>query len=544
MRRSWSVALPVVAVMASMVVPADGGAVTRRPTTTRPAPATTLRPTTTAAPAELRPLRVALPADTTNVDGDRATVGMGSPNANIYERLTRMTDDFQVRPWLAERWEFIEPNSWRFTLRPGVTFHDGTPLTSRDVAWTFDRIGRMGGRAINSAVGATKVIDDRTFEFTPARPNRKVPLQLVHPVFGIMKAGSDPVRSPIGTGPFRFVSYRQRESLVVERHADYWDAPNRAKVSGITFRYIPDPSARVLALQAGDVDLITEAPRESLADLKSRDLPIVTSPVGAYEALSIMVNGTGEFALTSNSSVRRAIAMSIDKKAIVDRVWEGNASPGRSLVPPAILGEFADDVKGGPAFDLDEARRLLDADGWRVGDGGVRSKNGRRLELTLINGFPSADIHRPIPEVLQQQLARVGIALRIVEVTDYDATLATQRGHLWLERGNQNDANPAFLPNLLYVSEEAGNRAGIDYARAFAIGGRVDRPMAEAQATADISKTQRLTAEAMKALIDDEVVIVPIAGVYNIWATTKKVSGIRPHAAQIHTNWATAVVAR
>ena len=265
--------------------------------------------------------------------------------------------------------------------------------------------------------------------------------------------------------------------------------------------------------------------------------------MGAYEALSIQINGPGEYALTGDPVLRRAIAMSIDRNAIVDQVLEGNAEPGRNLMPPAILGEAQGQVKGGPAFDLEGAKKLLDDAGWKPGGDGVRAKDGRRLELTLVNGFPSPDIHRPIPEVIQGQLAKAGIAVKITEVTDYDATLASQEGHLWLERGNQNDANPAFLPNLLYVSEAAGNAAGIDYARAFAPGAAVDVPMAAAQATEDIGRTQQLAAEAMKVLIDDQVVIVPIAGIYNVSATSKKVSGLRPHSAQIHTDYASVSVA-
>ena len=496
-----------------------------------------------AAPGELRPLRVGLPADTANVDGDKATVAMGNPNANIYERLVRMDENFQIHPWLAESWELIPPNTWRFRLRSGVTFHDGTPFTAADVAWTFDRIGRAGGRAINASEGATKVVDDHTVDFTPSKPNLKVPLQVVHPIFGIMKAGSDPVSAPVGTGPFTFVSYTPKESLSVARFDGYWDEAKRAKTSSITWRFIPDPTARVLALEAGDIDVISDVPRESVAQLEAKKFPVVRSPVGAYEALSIQIHGPGEYALTGDATIRKAIVMAVDRRAIVDQVLEGNAELGRNLVPPAILGEAQGEVKGGPAFDLAGAKKLLDDAGWKAEGDGIREKDGRRLELTLVNGFPSADIHRPIPEVIQGQLAKAGIAVKISEVTDYDATLASQQGHLWIERGNQNDANPAFLPNLLYVSEGAGNQAGIDYARAFAPGAAVDAPMAAAQATDDLGRTQQLTAEAMKALIDDQMVILPIAGIYNVWATSDKVSDLHPHSAQIHTDYASVRVA-
>ena len=237
--------------------------------TAAPTVAETAAPTVAATePAPtLNELRIGLPGDTTNVDGDKATLGMQSPNANIYERLVHMTDDFEIEPWLAESWEFVEPNTWRFHLRKDVTFQDGSPLTASDVVWTLDRVGRAGGRNINAAEGATVAVDDHTVEFTPVKPNRKVPLQIVHPNYGIMKKGSDPINAPVGTGPFSFVSYKAKESFKVVRNGVYWNAAKAAQSSGITFFYLPDANARILALQSGDLDAITEVPRESVAQV-------------------------------------------------------------------------------------------------------------------------------------------------------------------------------------------------------------------------------------------------------------------------------------
>lgn len=500
------------------------------PTTAAP---TTTPPTTVAVAKELR---VGMPGDTTNVDGDKATLGQQSPNANIYERLIRMDDNYQLQPWLAEKWEFVEPNTWRFHLRKDVTFSDGSPLTAKDVVWTFDRAARAGGRNINAAEGATKAVDDYTVDFTPSKPNRKVPLQIVHPTFGIMKTGSDPVKAPIGSGPFAFVSYTAKESFKVIRNEKYWDKAHAAKVGAITFRYLPDASTRMLALKAGDVDAVMEVPRESVAQAKSDGQVIELSAVGAYEAMYIALHnaaGTPD-PVTADVAVRKAIAMAIDRKAIVDKVWEGNADYGKSLVPPAIMGSAAASVKGGPEFNLDGAKAALDAAGWKAGADGIRAKDGVKLELTLISGFPSPDVHRPIPEVIQQQLAKAGVAVKITETTDYSNVLKAVGGQLWLERGNQNDANPAFLPAFLFTSPAAGNK--VDYALPFGIGDALDKPMAAAATTEDIAKTQALTADAMKAMIDDQVVIVPIAGIYNIWAHSKKVTGFKPHSAFVHTD--------
>jgi peptide/nickel transport system substrate-binding protein len=465
---------------------------------------------------------------------------MGSPAANIYDTLLYMTPDYEVRPRLAESYEFVGDNTWQFRLRQGVKFHDGSELTARDVAFTFDRWARIGGRSINAREGGTKVLDDYTFEYTPSRPNLKIPLQVVHPIYGIMKAGSDPVNAPMGTGPFRFVSYARNESFRVERWDGYWDEPRKAKVATITWRYIPDNNARVLALQAGDIDILTQAPRESVATLRN-NYNIVNSKVGAYTAISINIHGEGEWALTGEKAVREAMFKALDRKTIVDNLWEGNAEVGRNLIPPSILGPHAGKVQGGPGFDLEGAKAVLEAAGWREGSDGIRQKDGRRLQLTLLSGFPDAESHRPIPEVIQQQLRRAGIGVVIRETQAYEDDLKAGQAHLFLERGNQNDANPAFLPTLLYLSLDAGNAAGEDYARLFAPGAAVDEPLLEAVRTADIPRTQELAAQAMKVLIDDEMVVLPLAGLYNITATSKSISGWTPHSAFVHTDYSSIV---
>jgi peptide/nickel transport system substrate-binding protein len=221
----------------------------------------------------------------------------------------------------------------------------------------------------------------------------------------------------------------------------------------------------------------------------------------------------------------------------VKQVWEGNAELAKGFNPPSTLGSFAGNIKGGAPFDPDGAKRILDELGWRAGNDGVRSKDGRRLELTLVNGFPSAEVHRPIPEVIQSQLAKIGIAVKIVETTAYDDTLAKMQGHLWIESGNYNIADPNFFVGLLYRSEAGGN-VGSAYGKAFGIGGRVDELANQAAAEPSVEKTQQLVAEAWQIMIDQQFVVIPIAGLYNIWATSAKVSGFKPHPAFVHQSFA------
>lgn len=155
----------------------------------------------------------------------------------------------------------------------------------------------------------------------------------------------------------------------------------------------------------------------------------MASPVGAYEALSVNISGANGTETTQSLAVRQAIAKAIDRSQIVKTVFGGVAEVGRSQVPLAVLGPAASQVQGGPAYDPAGAKRLLESDGWTLGGSGIYQKGGKPLRLTLVSGFPTPDVHRPLPEVLQQQLRAVGIDVVIVEAPDYDD--AASRWRRW-----------------------------------------------------------------------------------------------------------------
>lgn len=343
---------------------------------------------------------------------ERANIGMYPLNANIFESLVRLTPDYQIEPMLAESWEFVEPNTFRFKLRHGVTFHDGTPFTAEAVRWSMNRIALAGGGSIGVDENSTKVIDDFTVEITPTRPNHQLVQQLNHSVNSIVAPNSEPAQVRIGTGPFREVEYAKEDRYVVEAYDGYWS--DKPKVSRITFRFMPDATTRLLALQSGEVNLIYEVPKESAQQIETLgDFSLGTSKVGAYEALYVNIHGKPPYDLGQDRAIREALAYAIDKDAIVSGVWQGNAEPSKTMIPPAILGPAGDSIQG-TTFDPDRAKQLLDAAGWVPGEGGIRAKDGRPLKLTMIVGFPNAEIHKPMPEFVQAQLKDIGIELELV----------------------------------------------------------------------------------------------------------------------------------
>lgn len=470
-------------------------------------------------------------------DPNRATIGMYGLNTNIFESLVRLTPEYQIEPLLAESWEFVEPNTWRFTLRQGVTFHDGTPFTAEAVKWSFGRVALAGGGSIGVDENSVAVVNDYTVEITPSRPNLRLVQQLNHPVYSIVAPNSEPAETRIGTGPFREVEYTVDDHYTVETYDGYWG--EKPKVGKITFRFYPDPTTRVLALQSGDVAMITEVPREAALDLTSSgEFTLATSTVGAYTAIYQSLHGKEPYDLLQDKALRQAVAHAIDKESIVQGVWQGNAEIGRTMIPPAILGPAGDQIVG-PTYDPEAAKSTLEAAGW-TGDG-TRQKDGRDLKLTMVVGFPDAATHGPIPEFVQAQLKEIGIELELVQTPDtatYEARLQAGEGDLWIEAGSQNDGNPCFLPDLLFYTAPAdADPESAMYGNMFAPGAAFDAHIDTCRSAVTTEEVQEAAAMAVKVLIDDEFVVIPIAGVYRLFGVSASVTGVVPHPSGVNQKW-------
>lgn len=502
-------------------------------------------------PSGRQQLTVGLGEDTYVVEEPEADVGF-TPRA-IFEGLVQMSPDYEVEPRLATRWELIEPNTWRFHLRDGVTFHDGTPFTAEAVKYTFDRIAEAGGGTLQLGPDSTEIVDDLTVDVTPTVENRRLVEQLVHPSNSIVAPGSEPGEKPVGTGPFRFTEYVSGQQLVVERNGEYWG--EQARLDQITFRFIPESNARRLALQSGDIDVMLDVPLDAVGSLESSGFVVDEPAPGVYEAMYANISGEAGYTTLQDENVRKAVAYGIDRTALVEGVFDGLAADEQTMIPARLLGPAADTVEG-YSYDRGRAARLLEQSGWRPGDDGIRRKGGERLTLELVNGFPSSQDHGAVAEFLQAQLRGVGIDVEIITTPDaasYEERLNSLRGDLWLEQGNQNDANPAFLPGLLFWEE--GLSGNIGYQPLFAPGwppeepqprvgdGGFDRTIVEALAAPDSTQVKQLSAEAMRLLVDEHAIVLPLAGLIRPIAVRSEVKGLSAHPSAIQVQYDDAYIA-
>ncbi len=478
-------------------------------------------------------LTVGALADEYVARGPSANVGQG---LNIAETLLLMTSNYEVKPLLAERYELRSPNTWRFFLRRDVKFHDGRPFNAQAVKeGLFDRMAKVPlGGTIRAGADSASVVDEFTIDFTPVEPNLRVPEQIVHPANSVAAPGTDFTTKPVGTGPFRFVEYRPDERFVVERNPEYWG--ERPKLDRITYRFLGDDNTRRLALESGEIDLMLQVPFGDVKRLRDRGFQVVTSTVGAYTALYMSLKGKPPFDQLSDRRLRQAVASAIDTRAIVSGVLDNKATNDKTMVPPALLGPHASMVKG-HAFDLARARSLLDQAGWRPGPDGIRLKDDRRLRLRLTSGFPSPERFRATNALIQSQLKEAGIELEIDErpdIASYGAVITARETDIAIEQGTQNDANPLFLPVLLFFN---GAGAEADYVSLYGPGPRFDQVIASTLTEPDIDKARRAAAEAMRIMIDEEAIVVPLAGIPSVYGAKTSVQGFEPFPSGVNIRW-------
>ena len=520
---------------AALLVAAACGAQT--PSGPAASPAGTAAGTAKVELAATQELTVAAAADGYRNDATRTNIGMYPLNANIFDTLVTLSPDYQVMPGLATAWEFRAPNTYRFTLRPGVKFHDGTAFTAKDVVWSIQRIAKQGGGTVGVSDTSAVAVGDLTVDITPKAQNLRALQQLVHPSWSIAKAESDTLKA-MGTGPFKLVEYVKAERIVVAANDDYWGG--KPTLRKITFRFLPDANTRVLALQAGEVQ-ISDIPKESAKTLTG-DFSVSRSKVGAYEAMYINIHGKQGYDLGKDPAIRQAIAYAIDKKVVVESVWQGNAEISQTMIPSGILGPEASRITG-TNRDVAKAKKLLDDAGWKAGADGIREKAGRKLSLTMVVGFPNADVHKPMPEFAQAQFKEIGIDVKIVITPDtatYEKRLASGEGDIWVEAGSQNDANPCFLPDLLFASPRPGGDEEANmYGNSFAPGATFDAAIKRCRESTSTADVQKAATDAMKLLVDEQFIVVPLAGTYRINGINKKVLDFVVHQAGVHQRWET-----
>jgi peptide/nickel transport system substrate-binding protein len=345
----------------------------------------------------------------------------------IFDSLLAHDAQMNIVADLAERWEARDALTYVFHLRQGVKFHDGRPLSSADVKFTFDSI--LDGTVKTPKRGAFRMVtavetpDDSTVVFHLREPYASFLWNLTKPGVGIVprRSGPEIAQKPIGTGPFQFVNAITDQEIVLERNSSYFgDAGEAAGVRGnverVRFRIVPDALVRALELRKGSADVAINSLSPDMVVTLAKERGIVADEQPGTTIAYVGFNL--EDPILSHREVRQALAYATDRATLIKYLMRGQARAAGSLLPPNHWA-YDPDVRQ-YEFDPARAEQLLDAAGFKRGAGGVRF----RLEFKT----STEEYSRLLSEAIADEWQRVGVAveLRPLEFATFYADL--QRG--------------------------------------------------------------------------------------------------------------------
>jgi peptide/nickel transport system substrate-binding protein len=323
----------------------------------------------------------------------------------LFDALVRRDEHFEIQPALAESWETPDPLTYIFHLHSGVRFHDGRPLTSKDVQWTVASILNGSVPTVKSQafknVDHIDAPDPLTVVFHLKKPDAALLPSLSDGAIGIVPAGSgrDFGRHPVGSGAFRFVSQVQDKDVVIERNSDYWR--KTPTIQSVRFAVVPDSITRALELQKGSADVgVNALTADQVYSLRNDARLVIESGPGT---ILNYISFNARDPVLRDVRVRQAIAYAIDRPLIVKALWRGRARLAESLLPRehwAWTGDLETHY-----YDPGKANALLDACGFKRGADGVR------FHLTIKTS--TDETSRTLAVVMQQQLYDIGIALDV-----------------------------------------------------------------------------------------------------------------------------------
>ena len=318
---------------------------------------------------------------------------------NLYEGLVKPTSDGGFIPAVASDYIISDDaKTYTFTLRDGITFHDGTPVTIEDVKYSIDRYAEIQGEssAFSSLVDSVDVQDDKTLvvnlkesysEFLPMMTIAIIP-----------QSNEDPAGNPIGTGPFKYVSYTPGQNLELKKYDGYWQE-GVPSLDSVEFKFIADVDTAFVELQAGTIDILkylTSAQAETLGD----DYNIVQGSMNLVHAMYL----NSAYEPLSKTEVRQALCYAVDRDAINNFIFGGKSHIIGSHMIPAMSKYYEPEAETVYSYDPEKAKELLADAGYA---------DGFDLEITVPSSYSQ---HVDSAQIIADELSQVGINVTLNQV--------------------------------------------------------------------------------------------------------------------------------
>jgi peptide/nickel transport system substrate-binding protein len=437
---------------------------------------------------------------------------------HIYETLVRFKNGTtEIEPGLAESWSVSADGlTYEFKIRSGVTFHDGNTLSAQDVVYSFMRqidekhpgYKLSGPYPYASSQGLGKLIksltvkDNSTVVFAIHKPHAPFLAKMALSAFAIVspkaleKFGPELSRNPVGSGPFKFVRWDKNQKIVLAANDKYWG--EQAKVATLIFRSIPDNSTRVQEMMAGKLHVMDNPDPNSVAALEARmGSKVKMEKMAGFNVGFLSINT--EKKPFDNVLVRRALAHAINKKAIIDTVYNGYAVEAKNPLPPTSWG-YNDTVEG-YEYNPEKAKVLL-------------------KEAGLASGFETTLFAMPVPrnympngrkaaESIQSDLAKVGVKINIVSYdwATYLKMVSNGEHELAILGWSGDIGDP---DNFLFTLLDKDNAKKPGTNRSFYKGEELHQVLTKAQEITDQKGREKLYLEAQKIIMRD-VPMIPLA---------------------------------
>lgn len=342
-----------------------------------------------AAPAVAQDLRIGMKAQVDGADPHQLYTPNRNVQFHVWEPLIWQDEHLRPVPRLATSWRATDPLTWEITLRDGVTFQDGTPFTAEDVAFSIRRAQHIEGartyRVYLRDIASVEAVGPTTVRMRTNAPAPTLPSMLTSVGMVSARAAQDAQaadfnggRAATGTGPYRWIRFTPGQDVQLERNDGYWG--QREPWQRVTFRFVPNDSARVAALLAGDLDVIDTVPPGLFSRIRESERTHLLSATSSFTLYmqvdqkrdrSPFVTGPDGQPLDVNplrdQRVRQAITHALNRVAISERAMEGGGEPAGQFMPPGFVGHVPGLAP--PAYDPALSRRLLAEAGYPQGFG-------------------------------------------------------------------------------------------------------------------------------------------------------------------------------
>ncbi|MBR0669589.1 ABC transporter substrate-binding protein [Roseomonas soli] len=454
---------------------------------------------------------------------------------HMFERLVDREADGRLVPRLAESWTLVGPTLWEMKLRPGVRFHDGSPFTSDDVAFTFQRAPNVpnspgGFGTFLRTVSRLEVVDPLTIRIHTHQPAPDLLLNLTY--IGILSrrtgegastADYNSGKAAIGTGPYRFVSFTPGNRVELERHDGWWGpAPAWEKV---TLRLLANPAARTAALLSGDVQVIDTPSVSDLARLREDPRISVSSVPGIrfmYVVPDLSREGESPHVLSNSGQplprnpfrdrrVREALSLAVQRTALAERVMLNTAAPTGQWMPQGSYS-YAPSV-GIPDFNIDRARQLL-------AEAGL--PDGFRLTMHSPNDRYPNDAR--LAQAVAQMWSRIGVRTSVEALpwsNFYGRGIRQEYSMALWGWGSPTFEAGYMLTNCLATFDRERNRGPYNYGRYS--NPDLDQMIFSSVQEMDQAKREQLLIAAVERATSD-VPVIPLLMLENLWATHRSVT--------------------